>query len=521
VAQPAVEEEAAKRRKLAFPTSVTILALVTVVVWIAALILPSGLYKLDANGGPIPGTYHQVPSPLNFGQMLSQLILSPINGLYGIRDAITGFVSTESAGRMFGAIGVVAFLVSIGAFMSVSYATRALEVAIGALAIRLKDRGGMLIAAIMVLFSLLGSTMGFSVETLGFYALFLPLMAALGYDRMVTATMIIVGATTGVMTATVNPFSIGIASGEAGVSIGDGLVLRLGLWVLLTGISVAFVLRYAARVRARPETSLVTDVEPEELPEPVPEGELAAGLTGTQKWVLAIMAFAFGLMVFAVIPWSSLLGGTTGPAEDTYTHVTQAAPVWFELNWWFPELAMLFILASIVVGIVARMGEKETVRLISVGMADMIKPAIVVVLAQGVAVIMTNTLTLATILHSMEQLVSGTSAGFFAVVTEMINIGLAILIPSSSGHATLAMPLLAPLSDFAGTGRPLTITAWILGHGLALLFSPTSVVLVGGLTIARVGYNQYLRFAWPLLLILFAVSATIVAVVATVGAPAH
>ena len=226
-------------------------------------------------------------------------------------------------------------------------------------------------------------------------------------------------------------------------------------------------------------------------------------------------------MVFSVIPWSSLVGGAPGPAEDYYTHVTQVAPYWFELNWWFPELAMLFILASIVVGIVARMGEKETVRLISVGMADMIKPAIVVVLAQGVAVIMTNTLTLATILHSMEQLVSGTSAGFFAVVTEMINIGLAILIPSSSGHATLAMPLLAPLSDFAGTGRPLTITAWILGHGLALLFSPTSVVLVGGLTIARVGYNQYLRFAWPLLLILFAVSATIVAVVATVGAPAH
>jgi uncharacterized ion transporter superfamily protein YfcC len=110
--------------------------------------------------------------------------------------------------------------------------------------------------------------------------------------------------------------------------------------------------------------------------------------------------------------------------------------------------------------------------------------------------------------------VTGTSAGFFAVVTEVINIPLAILIPSSSGHATLAMPLLAPLSDFAGVSRPLTVTAWIMGHGLTLLFSPTSVVLVGGLAIAKVGYDRYLRFAWPLLLILFGVSAGFIAVVA-------
>ena len=90
--------------------------------------------------------------------------------------------------------------------------------AVASLAHRLRDKGWLLIAAVMVLFSLLGSTMGFSVETLGFYALFMPLMAALGYDRLVTASMIILGALVGVMAATVNPFSIGVAAGEAGVS---------------------------------------------------------------------------------------------------------------------------------------------------------------------------------------------------------------------------------------------------------------------------------------------------------------
>jgi uncharacterized ion transporter superfamily protein YfcC len=405
----------------------------------------------------------------------------------------------------------------------VSDETHSLEVAIGALAGRLAKRGSLLIAAIMVLFSALGSTMGFSVETFGFYALFLPLLAALGYDRLTTAAMIIIGALIGVMSATVNPFSIGVAAGEARVSIGDGLGLRLVLWVVLTGIAVAYVVRYARQIRGRATDDVsgaaqsASDASASDVAEADAETSPTTRLTSTQRWVLVIVVFAFGLMVFSVIPWSSLLGGTPGPAEDTVDHVTAVAPLWFELNWWFPELAMLFIVAAILVGVVARLGERETVRLIGRGMADMANPALVVLLAQGVAVIMTNTLTLGTILHSMEQLITGTSAGFFAVITEVINIGLAILIPSSSGHATLAMPLLAPLSDFAGVARPVTITAWILGHGLSLMFSPTSVVLVGGLTVAGVGYDRYLRFAWPLLLILFVVSATALWLAATLG----
>ena len=494
-----------------FPSSVTILAFVTILVWVAALLLPSGVYELDAHGAPIPGTYHQVASPLSFGQTVEQLVLAPINGLYGIRDSTTGFISTGASGTLFGAVGVVVFLMGIGAFMSVVYATKSLEVAIGALAHRLRDRGSLLIAAVMVLFSALGSTMGFSVETLGFYALFIPLLAALGYDRLTTAAMIIVGALVGVMAATVNPFSIGVASGEAGVSIGDGIGLRLLLWPILTGISIAFVLRYANKNRQAPVAAEAPAGSPD-----APTVETPS-LTAMQRRVLLIAGLVLGLMVFSVIPWSSLLGGVAGPAEDTTEHITSAAPYWFELNWWFPELAMLFFLSSVVVGVVAKMGEKDTIKLIGSGMADMINPAIVVLLAQGVAVIMTNTLTLGTLLHSMEQLVTGTSAGFFAVVVEVINVGLAMLIPSSSGHATLAMPLLAPLSDFATVSRPLTITAWICGHGLALLFSPTSVVLIGGLSIADVGYDKYLRFAWPMLLVLFLVSAAFVAVAATLG----
>jgi uncharacterized ion transporter superfamily protein YfcC len=369
--------------------------------------------------------------------------------------------------------------------------------------------------------------MGFSVETLGFYALFLPLMAALGYDRLVTASMIILGALVGVMAATVNPFSIGVAAGEAHVSLGDGIALRGLLWVTLTGMAVAWVLRYAAKVRRQPDASLVGWSDPDADEASVTDvmvGELEhhdAGaperLTRTQKWVLVITAGAFGLMVFSVIPWSTLLGGRTGPADDLVTHATAVTPYWFELNWWFPQLAMLFIVASVIVGFVARMPEREIVRLIGAGASDMIGPALVVLLAGGVSVIMTNTQTIDTVLNSMEHLVGGASAGGFAVATILINVPLGFLIPSSTGHAALAMPLLAPLADFAGVTRALTISAWITGHGLALLVSPTSVVLVGGLAIAKVGYDKYLRFVWPLVLGLFVVASVIIAVAASMG----
>lgn len=516
----ATPEPAPAKKKFEFPSAVTVLGIVTVLVWLAALVIPSGQYDTDETGAPIAGTFEQVDSPLSFGERVVQLILSPINGVYGLQDLDTGVVDTENLGRLFGSIGVVVFILALGAFISVSFATRALEVAVGRLAARLGDRGWLLIAAIMTLFSLLGSTMGFSVETFGFYALLLPLMAALGYDRMVAVATIIVGALIGAMASTVNPFSIGVASGEAGVSIGDGIVLRVVLWVVLTTLAIGYVVRYARRVRADPSRSITGFDKPEaKVDESAGESPgVAMTMTRTQKWALAITGLTFALMIFSVIPWSSIFGAVTGAADADIVHeVAGAEPPWFELNWWFPQLAMLFVIAAVVIGLVARMGEKKLVSLIQQGMADMIGPAIVIVLARGVAVIMNNTQTLDTVLNSMEQAVSGASAGVFAVLVSVVNMPLAFLIPSSSGHATLAMPLLAPLSDFAGVGRDLTITAYQMGHGFMLLFSPTNVVVIGGLAIAKVGYNTYLRFIWPLLLMIIAVTFLILIVAARIG----
>jgi uncharacterized ion transporter superfamily protein YfcC len=511
-----------RRRSFTFPSAVTTLAIVTVLVWLAALVIPSGQYDRDDTGSPVAGSFSQVDSPLSFWERVGQLILSPVNGVYGIQDLETGFVNTENVGALFGSIGVVVFIFALGAFLSVSFATKSLEVAVARLAGALSSRGWLLIVVIMVLFSALGSAMGFSVETFGFYGLLIPLMAALGYDRMTTAAMIILGALTGAMASTVNPFSIGVASGEAGISLGEGIGLRLVLWVLLTALAVVFVLRYAARVKRDPSLSLVgSDVSVEAAGESVSHEETGVSpddrLSPRQVWVLVITGLTFALLIFSVIPWSSIIGAAAGDAEDTVYHETAEENFAWELGWWFPELAMLFIFAALVVGIVAGMREGEFVRLLQRGMGDMIGPALVIVLARGVAVIMNNTQTLDTVLNAMERAVSGASESVFVILVAVVNVPLAFLIPSSSGHATLAMPLLAPLSDFSNVARSLTITAFQMGHGWTLLWAPTNVVLVGGLALAKVGYDRYLRFVWPFLVASFVLFSVVLLVAAAVG----
>ena len=108
-----------KKRGFQFPSAVTTLAIVTVLVWVAAIFIPAGRYDTAADGSPKPGTFREVDSPLSAGERVEQLILAPINGTYGLQNPDSEFVSTETVGRMFGQIGVIVFIMAIGAFISV------------------------------------------------------------------------------------------------------------------------------------------------------------------------------------------------------------------------------------------------------------------------------------------------------------------------------------------------------------------------------------------------------------------
>ena len=404
-----------------------------------------------------------------------------------------------------------AFVLAIGAFMTMVLATGALDVAIGKLAYAMRGRPWLVIVAVMALFSLLGTCMGWADETLGFYALLIPLMLTLGYDRMAAAGMIIGSATVGAMASTVNPFSIGVASEFAGVGIGDGIGLRWLGWFVLTAITIAYVVWYAERVKAQPDRSLVGFSADDRADVAKEQSAADLTLTGRQKLVLAITAFTFLLLVFSVIPWDSIIGFES---TDPLTHETIQNDYWWNLGWWFPELTALFLVAAVVVGLVAGYGEKDITGNIVQGFRDFIGAGIAVVLARGVTVILNNTQTIDTILSWMEDAVSGTDSVVFIGLVSIINTGIAFIIPSSSGHATLAMPLLAPLGDFAEVSRPLIVTAWSWGAGLARFVTPTSAVVMAGIALAGVRYDKWIRFVLPLMGLLFVASLVMLGIAA-------
>ncbi|MFI5806307.1 YfcC family protein [Streptomyces sp. NPDC051561] len=489
-ADPGAAPEPDGKRRFTFPSALTILALVTFGVWLLAFLIPPGAYDRDKNGSPLQGTYHRVPSDQSFTDRLNDLFLSPVNGLYGIQEEQTGTVGPDLTGALYGSAGVFLFVLAIGAFITVVFATGALDRGIGRLAHRLRERGVLLIAGVMLIFALLGTVEGFAEETLGFYGLIVPLMLALGYDRMVATGTIILGAGVGVLCSTVNPFATGVASSAAGISIGDGIVLRALMWVVLTAVTVAYVIRYARRVRRDPDRSL-SGFLPGDREQSAAESQEPPALTSLHRVLLVLVALTFAFMIFSVVPWSSAL---TGDAD--------AAPYGFELGWSFPQLAALFLVAAVVVGMVARFGEQKLSATIAQGAADFISPALVIVLARGVTVIMNNSRITDTVLNAVEGVVTGTSSAVFAVIVFLVNLPLAFLIPSTSGHATLAMPILAPLADFAGVPRSVVVTAWQSASGLMNMWVPTTAVTIGGVALAKVGYDKYLRFVMPLLVIL-------------------
>ncbi len=493
-----------KERTFKFPSAFTVLFAVTVGVWLLAFVVPTGAYKIsEKTGGPIPGTYHGVDAGLSFGDRLMQLFLSPVNGLYGIKSATTNFIGPYESGELFGAAGVFLFVLAIGVFITMSMRTGAIDNGIARVAQRYGNRGAVVIALLMVLFSLGGTTEGMAEETLGFYALVVPLMLSLGYDRMVAAATILVGAGLGVLASTVNPFATGVASDAAGISIGDGIVFRFVMYLLLVPVGVLYVLRYARKVKTQPAASL-TAAQPGDADLAVQAVEETT-ITGRQKAVLAVVAFTFAFMIFAIVPWAQVING---PNANSYG---------WQLDWYFPELAALFIVMSIVVGMIGGLGEKGLTDTLVRGAGDFVGVGLIIVLARGVTVIMNNSQITDTVLHSMENAVNSTSSGVFGGLMFLINVPLAFLVPSTSGHAALAMPILAPLADFANVPRSIVVTAFQSASGVVNLITPTSAVVMGGLALAKVRYDQYLRFIAPLLVFLLVACTLLIAGAAVVS----
>jgi len=479
---PRVSEPAAEpgtKSRFALPSAYTILFALIVVAAIATWIVPAGTYELNAEGEPVPGTYHEVDQKPS--RILVDSLTAPINGMYGIEDE-TGNINYYNSGTLFGAIDVALFIIVIGGFLGVTMKTGAIQAGIGRLVKRLEGRERWMIPALMVVFALGGTSYGMAEESLAFYALVITVLIAAGYDALTGAAVVLLGCGIGTLGSTINPFATGIASGFAGVSISDGLAGRLVILILGLAAGIFFVLRYADRVKADPSKSVVYDMKAgnEERFRSESEGGTIE-LTGTHKLILVVFGLAFLVMMYGVIPW-----------ED----MGISLPTWW---WWFPEMTASFLLFAIVIGLIGRMGEGAFTGTFVDGARELLGVALIIGIARGITVIMNNGEITDTVLHWCELALGDVGESVFAIVMFLLFLPLSFLIPSSSGLATVAMPIMAPLATFVDVPEQLVVTAYQSASGLMNLFIPTSAVVMGGLAIARVPYDRYLRWVWPLL----------------------
>ncbi|HET6171972.1 MAG TPA: YfcC family protein [Gaiellales bacterium] len=486
-----------RKSGFALPSAYTILFALIVVAALATWIIPAGAYNLNAAGEPLPGTYHEVAG--HPARILVDSLTAPINGLFGIEDA-HGNINYYNSGTLFGAIDIALFILVIGGFLGITMKTGAIQAGIGSLVKRMAGRERLMIPALMCVFALGGTTYGMAEESLAFYALVITVLIAAGYDALTGAAVVLLGCGIGTLGSTINPFATGIASGIAGIPISDGLLGRIIILLAGLAIGIFFVLRYADRVKADPSKSVVYDMKAENDARFRAEDEAGEiTLTGTHKVILTLFALAFGVMIYGVIPWSDL---------------GIPIPTWW---WWFPEMTASFLLFSIIIGVVAGMSEGNLTSTFVAGAGDLLGVALIIGIARGITVIMNNGQITDTVLSWVESALGDTGAGVFAVVMFLLFLPLSFLIPSSSGLATVAMPITAPLAGFVDVPESIVVTAYQSASGLMNLFIPTSAVVMGGLAIARVPYGTYLRWVWPLLASLGALCIVVLSVSAAVS----
>lgn len=444
-----------------FPSTYTILFLLTVLMAALTWVIPAGKYQMvmnDTLGKEVPqvGSYQIVETN---PQGIVDVLMAPVQGFYDPQSYIAR------------SIDVALFVLIIGGFIAVITQTGAIDAGIAATMVRLDGREKWMIPILMGLFAMGGTVYGMAEETLPFYTLLIPVMIAAGYDSIVGVAIIMIGAGIGCLGSTINPFATVIASNAAEINFMDGFTLRVTILVLGWLFCVIYVMRYAEKVKQDPSKSLVFHQKEENEKHFLHDSKKVLVMTGTHKAVLAVFAIAFAIMVWGV----------------------SAA------GWWMAELSALFIGASIVAGIVGRLSESELTDSFITGARDLLGVALIIAIARGIVVVMDNGNITHTILNYSEGLLGGLNEITFINAIYWIEVVLCFLVPSSSGLAVLTMPIMAPLADFAGVSRELVVTAYQSASGLPNLITPTSGVVMGALAIGRISYSAWLKFILPLI----------------------
>lgn len=429
------------------------------------------------------------------------------------------------------ALPVCLFVMILGGFLGMMTETGALDNGIAVLVQKLKGNEIMLIPVLMLIFSLGGTTYGMCEETVPFYALLAATMMAAGFDPMVGAATVLLGAGCGCLGSTVNPFAVGAAVDAltgVGIEVNQSIIIGLGavLWIVTTAMSIFFVMSYAKKVKADKGSTILSMQELKDAEEAhgkaASEVHKEVKLTGRQKGVLIAFAFTFVVMIVGFIPLADLNEGVANFFDAGAVYDADGNAVvqgWSALitglpigQWYFDEASTWFFLMAVLIGIIGGLSEKQIVNTFITGAADMMSVVLVIALARGISVLMANTGLDVFVLDAAANALAGLSGVIFAPMSFLVYFGLSFLIPSTSGMATVSMPIMGPLAVKLGFSPEVMVMIFSAAIGVVNLFTPTSGAIMGGLALAKIEWTTWLKFALKLIVALSVVCAVILTV---------
>jgi len=435
-------------------------------------IVPSGSYqRQEVNGREVTvaGTYEQSEKTYIDEETGDEVDLR--QGVFDVLQAPTRGIQE--------AIEVVAFILIVGGSFQVITKTGAITSGMGRVVRRFKNKDILIIPIAMVLFALGGTSFGMAEETLPFFAIFMPIMMAMGFDSMTAFMVVFVGARTGYIASTINPFNVLIAQGILGIQGNPQLWLRMIAWVVLTAVAITWVVLYARRVKKNPESSITFEDDIAKKVEfAADESALDAEFTGRQKGVLAVFIAGMCLIIWGL--------------------VTQ--------GWYMNEISAVFLAMGLLAGVIAGFSQDVIAQEFVAGIADFAFSAIVVGLARGILVIASDGMIIDT------TGLGGIPAVLFTTLLYAVENLLAILVPSSSGLAALTAPIFGPLTELMGLNPEAAVWALSMGSATMSLICPTSAILVAGLGVCKIKLGQWWKTVWKFFLVVSLINIVFVAI---------
>ncbi|WP_213697650.1 YfcC family protein [Acetomicrobium sp.] len=458
-------------RKLAIPHTYVLLFMIVIVVAVGTYVVPAGVFERytdEATGRTLvdPDSFHHVePTPVGFFDVFASVPKGMI-----------------AAGE------VIFFIFIVGGAFTIIQATGAIDAGISKVVLQLKGREKLLIPATMFVFSLGGLSFGMSEETIVFIPMGVALARAVGFDPIVGTAIISTGAAVGFAGGILNPFTVGVAQSVAELPLFSGIGIRVVGYALLFLGACYYVMRYASKVKEDPKSSIVYDLfKDEEVPGHYTSE--STKLTSSHKLVLLVVVLFFAYMIYGVM------------AKGYY----------------IMELATIFLAMGVISGFVGGLTPNAIGRAFADGTKSIAFGALVVGIARAILVVMTEGQIIDTVIYALANWVSHLPGALSAAGMFWVQSVINFFIPSGSGQAMATMPIMAPIADLIGVTRQTAVLAYQYGDGFTNQIIPTSGVLMATLGMAKIPYDRWFKFIWPLMIFWHLIGTAMVIIAHLVG----